>query len=83
MPTIVTQGGLRVVVHSNDHGPPHVHVKGKGWEIRIRIDQEPEMYRKPAFGAPSFREVNEALALVDAHLILLREAWEKHHGPVL
>ena len=28
----------RVVVHSNDHPPPHVHALGKGCEARFRLN---------------------------------------------
>ena len=37
MPTIATVGGIAIVMHYNDHAPPHFHAKQAGIEFRVRI----------------------------------------------
>ncbi|WP_244376167.1 DUF4160 domain-containing protein [Streptomyces ficellus] len=48
--TIVNQNGITIQIYSNDHAPPHAHVKGKGGEVRIGqngrpLKDEPELSR--------------------------------------
>lgn len=38
MPTVHRETNRRYVILTNDHPPPHVHVKGPGCECRIQID---------------------------------------------
>src|SRR5437879_7028977 len=42
MPTILRFRGLRVMIYSYDHRPPHVHVIGPGAEARIALGEEGE-----------------------------------------
>jgi hypothetical protein len=56
--TIVNDRGVRVLIHSNDHPPPHAHVQGGGPETRIGqngkpLEGDPELTRRQ-------REVVEA-----------------------
>jgi RHS repeat-associated protein len=51
--TIVNERGVRVVIHSNDHPPPHAHVTGGGPETRIGqngrpLRGDPELTRRQA-----------------------------------
>ncbi|MER5886683.1 hypothetical protein ABT160_22895 [Streptomyces sp. NPDC001941] len=39
--TIVNEGGVTIQIYSNDHAPPHAHVKGKGTEVRIGQNGRP------------------------------------------
>lgn len=39
--TVVNQDGVKVQIYSNDHAPPHAHVKGKGEEVRIGQNGKP------------------------------------------
>ena len=42
MPTSLCFGGLRVVIYTNDHPPPDVHVIGVGTEAKIALGSEGE-----------------------------------------
>lgn len=37
MPTIHRVRNLKVVMFFNDHDPPHFHVHGPGWRLRVHI----------------------------------------------
>lgn len=45
--TIVNEGGVTIQIYSNDHAPPHAHVKGKGAEVRIGVNGKPILEDKP------------------------------------
>lgn len=49
--TLVNERGVRIQIYSNDHAPPHAHVKGGGSETRIGqngypLKGDPELSRK-------------------------------------
>ncbi len=37
MPTIHRVRNLKLVMFLNDHDPPHFHVHGPGWRLRVHI----------------------------------------------
>ncbi|WP_395363640.1 hypothetical protein ACHGLA_25510 [Streptomyces sp. YH02] len=63
--TIVSQGGVTIQIYSNDHAPPHAHVKGKGTEVRIGQNG------KPLAGDPELSRLQKAV--VDSNLRTIRE----------
>ena len=82
MPTIIRQGGFRIVIYPNDHVPAHVHVlKGDGG---VRIDLGSiEPLLSPSLmsvtGKISDKDVAKALWLVREHQIELLEKWSEIH----
>ncbi len=38
MPTIKRFGNMRVFINTDDHGPPHVHVRGPGYIAKVGIE---------------------------------------------
>lgn len=75
MPTVWREGNLRVVVYTDDHPPPHVHVFGDG-ETRIALT-EPAVVR--VVGADR-RESRRALEIVRERRDYLLERWNGIHG---
>ncbi|WP_396439302.1 DUF4160 domain-containing protein [Limnohabitans sp.] len=73
----IRSNGLRLVVYPNDHSPPHAHVHGSGWEIRIELSMPPALMT--IMGKPKVAEVTAALMAVDAHLKQLRTHWSQLH----
>ncbi len=79
MPTVLRDGNLRVVIYTDDHPPPHVHVFGDG-ETRIALhgnDGEPEVTRSVA---ANIRESRRALQIVRENRTYLLERWADIHG---
>jgi len=68
---------LRLVVYPNDHPPPHTHVVGPGWEIRIELSQPPMLMT--ITGKPKASEIAAALVATAAHLSQLRIFWSDIH----
>jgi hypothetical protein len=68
---------LRLVVYPNDHPPPHCHVLGPGWEIRVELSHPPGLMTMA--GKPKTAETAEALMAVAQHLSVLRTKWSDLH----
>ncbi|CAN7461514.1 DUF4160 domain-containing protein [Neorhizobium sp. LjRoot104] len=75
MVTVLRQHGLRFVIYTADHEPPHVHVYGDG-EARIDIETLKVMTQ----GGMSDRDVRRAAEVIEANRQLFRETWRKYHG---
>lgn len=76
MPSIRTKH-LRLVVYPNDHPPPHTHVVGPGWEIRIELSQPPVLMS--IAGKPKTPDIGAALMATADHLSQLRIFWSDIH----
>jgi hypothetical protein len=68
---------LRLVVYPNDHPPPHCHVLGPGWEIRVELSHPPALMT--IAGRPKAADIAEALMAVAQHLGALRTIWSDLH----
>jgi Domain of unknown function (DUF4160) len=79
MPTIANENGMKIVVWSNDHQPPHVHVFGKDWEVRVLIGAEAVLYSVDT-GNPYSKQVSRAVELVGRHLEACNSKWREIHG---
>ena len=79
MPTILRFRGLRVMIYTNDHSPPHVHVIGPGAEARIALGDESERPWVMTNDGLSRRDVAEALAEIENRDFLMQR-WREIHG---
>lgn len=77
MPSIRV-GSLRLTVYPNDHAPPHAHVIGPGWEIRVEINSPPSLLSIK--GAPKTADIAAALWAVHQHRAELEAIWRELHG---
>lgn len=68
---------LRLVVFPNDHPPPHTHVIGPGWEIRIELSQPPTLIT--IAGKVKAADIVAALTAAADHLSQLRILWSDLH----
>ena len=73
----IRSNGLRLVVYPNDHPPPHTHVIGPGWTIRIELSSPPTVMS--IIGKPKPAEITAALMAVDENLKPLRAHWSNLH----
>jgi hypothetical protein len=79
MPTILTKGGLRVVIYPDDHDPPHVHVFGDG-ETKIVLGDSPQAIKVIFSIQTKASERRRAVAAVRDHHVLLLRRWSELHG---
>ena len=80
MPTIIRQGGFRVVIYTDDHAPPHVHVFYGNEELLASLgsDTVPASVRSNRGMKP--HRILKALQLVADNQALLLERWREIHG---
>jgi hypothetical protein len=70
-------GRLRWVIYPNDHPPPHVHVIGPGWELRIELLDPPSLLS--VAGTAKAKDMVAALMGTAEFLDELRLLWSKLH----
>lgn len=75
MPRVWRDGNLRIVIYTDDHPPPHVHVFGDG-ETKIAL-VAPDVVRVVGAG---WRESRRALTIVREKRDYLIERWNEIHG---
>jgi hypothetical protein len=77
MPTVLRKNGFRFFFYSGDgKEPPHIHVIGRGGEMKIWLD--PLVISKAYnLKAPDQKEV---LSIAVENVKMLLEAWRKFHG---
>ena len=76
MPSIFYQK-LRITIYSNDHPPPHAHVFGQNWEIKINLSNPPSLIS--ILGKPKIDQVRKSLMGVYLNLDSLQKIWIKYH----
>lgn len=75
MVTVLRQHGMRFVIYTADHEPPHAPVYGEG-EARIDIVSLVVLTQ----GGMSDRDVRRAVAVIEENRKLFMETWRRYHG---
>ncbi|HEX5933657.1 MAG TPA: DUF4160 domain-containing protein [Pseudorhizobium sp.] len=75
MVTVLKAHGLRFVIYTADHEPPHVHVYGDG-EAHIDLVSLKVLTQG---GLPD-RDVRRAVSVIEENRQLFRDIWRKYHG---
>jgi len=70
--------GLVFVIYPDDHDPPHVHLRGAGWEIKVTLDATPGL--AVIRGEVAHQQARKVLELVRLHYAALLNAWREIHG---
>ena len=76
MPSIYYQK-LRIAIYSNDHPPPHAHVLGPDWEIKIHLTNPPTLLS--IMGNPKKYEARKSLLGVSLNIDTLKNFWFQYH----
>jgi hypothetical protein len=75
MPTVLRQEGFEVVIRTDDHEPPHVHVFHGGASAKIMLESLREEHCRL-----TRRQLVKALILVKQHQEWLLARWREIHG---
>ena len=68
--------GFDVRIHTDDHEPAHAHVYRERKRVRVYFDPV-EFEGNRGFTAGELRQIRN---LIDQHIDLLREQWDRLHG---
>ena len=76
MPTVIDLFGLKFLIFTADHVPPHVHVRSANGKAKFNIGDTVELVYS------SLRPKEQKLAeyILEENLENIREAWRKIHG---
>ena len=75
--TILSSGKVRIgIIDSNDHNPPHVHVKAPGAKAKINI-LDSRIVSSKGFSKQSLKELQKS---VKDQKEMLLEKWEEFYG---
>jgi hypothetical protein len=72
MPTVHREANRRYVIFTNDHPPPHLHVKAPGCECRIHIEDA----RVMSNAGFTQRDLRVIIATVIENASAFRLAWD-------
>lgn len=78
MPTVLTENGFEVMIHTDDHKPAHVHVY-KGGLVIINLNNRRTAPSVREVRGMSRKEVRDALILVTNNKKVLARRWRKIH----
>lgn len=76
MPTVLREDGFEVMIYTDDHDPPHVHVRyGGGWVIIHLHDFKTRKVKNMKIA-----DAKRALKLVGRHQDFLLKKWQEIRG---
>lgn len=76
MVTVLREGGLSVVIYTDDHEPAHVHVRGSG---EAKVSLLPEIRLEWTRGM-SRTAARKAVRIVAENRLFLLRRWNEIHG---
>ena len=74
MPTVLRQGGFRLMIYTSDHEPMHVHVWYQGNEAVIRFETEIVLLEERGFDR---QQIRRAIAIVRQNREFLMKKWRE------
>ncbi|HEV3052900.1 MAG TPA: DUF4160 domain-containing protein [Longimicrobium sp.] len=80
MPTILREDGWAVFICTDDHLPPHVHVKRPGGYVKIHLNGPDGLPEVVKIVRVADHDAWRALAIVYRHQQLLLREWRDIHG---
>jgi Domain of unknown function (DUF4160) len=72
MPQIARFSNCKVCIYADDEFPPHFHVVGKGWEVKVRLETLEVMVGKGCRA-----DIAEALEWAATNMDHLRREWNR------
>lgn len=78
MPTVFRQEGFEIIIHSNDHNPPHVHVIKAEGELKFTLggeDEEPALDK--ILSPMKKKDARRAFDIVEEQQMYLLERWRE------
>lgn len=76
MPTVLDLFGLKFIMFTSDHRPPHCHVKSVNGAAKFEITTEVKLIESTL--RP--KELKLAEYILEENLENIQDAWKKYHG---
>lgn len=78
MPTVFRQEGFEVIIRTNDHNPPHVHIIKAEGQVKVTLgdeNEEPDLHT--ILSPMSRKNTKRALEIVEEQQMYLLERWRE------
>ncbi|MGY5846363.1 DUF4160 domain-containing protein [Salegentibacter sp. HM20] len=75
MPTILRSKGFRFFFYSNEHLPKHIHVTGKGGEVKIELDSLTLIYN---YGMKK-ADLKSIIEIVERRRFFFQRKWDEFY----
>jgi hypothetical protein len=75
MPTVLEYRGIKFKIHAKDHNPPHIHIEGRGGEMRVNLNTA-EIMSSSGFSPSDERTI---IALLWTYREQFMETWNELH----
>jgi hypothetical protein len=82
MPTIFWISSFRVMIRTNDHPPPHVHVLGPDGRAKIHFDCENGTIDLVSHEGMTRSDLRRILQELEARIEVLCNEWRAIHGQI-
>lgn len=80
MGTVLRIDGWRVMILTNDHPPPHVHILGGAGRAKIELDCETGLANLVWHDGISRPDLRRILAAIESVMTRLCHEWRMIHG---
>jgi hypothetical protein len=77
---LTTPNGWKVVIYSNDHRPPHVHVNGKNQSARFQLLCDLGRVMLMSNHGFTLSQINSISLFLTRHIAKLCGEWGRIHG---
>ena len=74
-PTILRERGYQFLLYTNDHLPPHIHVRKSGHEAVVKLDSADILVSH----GYNERELKKICKIVRDNQIMMLTEWDKIH----
>lgn len=78
MPTILELFGLKFLIFTRDHQPPHVHVRSQDGEAKFKVTKEDVTLVENRNVKPA--DLKKAVEVLESNKKYVVEQWVKIHG---
>lgn len=76
MPTVLELFGLKFIIFTLEHQPPHVHVRSANGEAKFIIEEEVQLVKSTL----KSRELKLAEYILEENIEHIRNEWKRIHG---
>ena len=80
MPTILRYRGLSIMIFTNDHAPPHVHVIGANGQARFDLLCDLGQVSLKDHDGFSIKQLSAIGGFLNDHIEVLCQTWSQYHG---
>lgn len=80
MPTVLRQDGFNIIIWTDDHAPPHIHIFRAGEELVVNLGDTQTGIEIRENKGMKRNNIRRAVDIIEANRFFLLQEWERIHG---